>query len=191
MGNTLARPCLCLLICLMAAAAPAQVPVGFNWSEQVNLARDSGGALLDSAATGIVIWDQDHSGLIGWSPLDPLPSGDEIVLDFADFEMNAPFGSGTFAGQFVGSWTADDNDGWTQDGEWLYLLAYVPAAYSSSGLDEYGVSTLVPITGWPNSVVSHNIVGGGPIQTAPMPVPEPGTLLLAAGGLALLLFRKN
>ena len=177
------------LTCLPAGTASAQVPVGFNWSEQVNLARDSGGVLLDSNSAAQVIWDKDKSGLSGWSPADPIPAGDEVVLDFSDLVMSAPFGSGPFAGQFVGSWTADDNDGWTTDGESLYLLAHVPAAYSSSGLDEYGVSSLVTITGWPNNVVSHDIVGGGPINTAP--IPEPATIMLVAGGLGLLFFRRR
>jgi predicted outer membrane repeat protein len=38
-------------------------------------------------------------------------------------------------------------------------------SYSSSGYDEYGVSDVVTITGWPNNVASHDIVGGGPIIT--------------------------
>jgi hypothetical protein len=176
-------------VCLAAGAASAQVPIGFNWSEQLALATDSGGVLLDTNATATVIWDKDGSGLAGWSPTDPFMAGDEVVLDFSDNPLTASFGSGPFRGHFVGNWTADDNDPWTQDGESLYLLAYVPGAFSSSGGDEYGVSALIAITGWPNNGPAHDIVGGGPIVT--QPVPEPATILLAAGGLGLLFFRRK
>jgi hypothetical protein len=191
MGRLLCAALCCALICLAAGAASAdEMPIGLNWSEQVNLAVDSGGVSLDSNATATVIWDADGSGLAAWSVGNPIPSGDQIVVDIHDAAMTAPFGNGPFLGQFLGSWTADDNDPWTQDGEGLYLLAFVPAAFSSSGLDEYGISELIMIADWPNkSPVSHDIVGGGPIATAP--VPEPATLLLAAGGLGLLLFRKK
>jgi predicted outer membrane repeat protein len=159
-----------LMVTFVTFLAPgliqAQTPIGFNWSEQVNLARDSGNVLLDSNSSAKVIWDKDKSGIANWDPANPLPAGDEVVLDLSDAQMSVPFGSGPFAGQLLGSWTADDTDGWTQDGEALYLLAYVPAAYSSSGLDEYGVSTLMTISGWPNNApVAHNVVGGGPIKT--------------------------
>jgi len=151
---------------LAVGLGQAQPPIGFNWSEQVNLARDSGNVLLDSNSSAKVIWDKDKSGIADWNPANPLPAGDEVVLDLSDAEMSVPFGSGAFAGQFLGSWTADDNDGWTQDGESLYLLVCVPAAYSSSSLDEYGVSTLMTISGWPNKPpASHDILGGGPIKT--------------------------
>jgi len=190
MGRLLRAALCCALLCLAAGAASAQMLIGLNWSEQINLAVDSGDSNLDSNATATVIWDADGSGLGGWSVADPIPTGDQIVLDLNDLAMTAPFGDSPFLGEFVGSWTADDNDPWTQDGEGLYLLAYVPAAFSSSGLDEYGISGLITIAGWPNnSPVSHDIVGGGPITTAP--VPEPATLLLAAGGLGLLLFRRK
>ncbi len=189
MAKALNRALLCVLICFVAGAASAQVPIAFSWSEQVSLARDSGGVLLDASFSATVIWDADKSGLGEWNPLDPIPTGDQVVLDFNDVVMSAPFGSGPFLGHFVGNWTADDNDGWTQDDEWLYLLAYVPAAFSSSGLDEYGVSLLMPIVAWPNMGVSHDIVGGGPINTAP--IPEPATIMLVAGGLGLLFFRRR
>jgi hypothetical protein len=156
------------LVLVPFGIASAQVPIGLNWSEQVNLARDSGGVLLDSHSSAKVIWDKDGSGLSGWNPSNPVPAGDEVVLDFNDVVMSEEFGDGAFAGQLVGNWTADDGDAWTQNGESLYLLAFVPAAYSSSGFDEYGVSALVTISGWPNNVVSHDIVGGGPINTAPV-----------------------
>ena len=176
-------------VCLAAGAASAQVPIGFNWSEQVNLATDSGGMLLGLNATATVIWDKDGSGLAGWSPADPIMAGDEAVLDFSDNPLIASFGSGPFLGQFVGNWTADDIDSWTQDGESLYLLAYVPGAFSSSGSDEFGVSSLIAIMGWPNNGPAHDIVGGGPIAT--QPVPEPATILLVAGSLGLLFFRRK
>jgi len=180
----------CALICLVAGVASAQAPIAFNWTEQLNLATDSGGVLLDMNASAMVIWDKDGSGLAGWSPTDPIMTGDETVLDINDLAMAAPFGGGPFQGQFIGNWTADDNDPWTQDGEALYLLAYVPGAHSSSGLDEYGVSDLIAIVSWPNNApVSHDITGGGPIVTGP--VPEPATLALVAGGLGLLLFRRR
>ncbi|MBN1917847.1 MAG: hypothetical protein JW889_08065, partial [Verrucomicrobia bacterium] len=153
---------------LLAAGAAAQ-PIGFNWSEMVNLSTDSGSVPLTTTSFAKVIWDKDKTGLSGWNPADPIPSGDEVVLDFSDTEMSAPFGSGPFTGMLLGNWTADDTDGWTQDGEMLYLLAFVPAAVSSSGLDEYGVSAIIAISGWPNNApVSHDIVGGGPIRTAPV-----------------------
>jgi hypothetical protein len=186
--KTLRIGVLCALISLLAGAAWAQ-PVGLNWSEQVDLASDSGGVLLDSNSAAMVVWDKDGSGLTAWSPADPVPIGDEVVLDFNDLIMEAAFGDGPFLGHFVGAWTADDSDGWTQNGEVLYLLAHVPAASSSSGFDEYGVSEPVTIAAWPNMAVSHDIVGGGPIVTAP--IPEPATLVLAAGGLGLLLFRRR
>lgn len=117
---------LCALVCLAAGAASGQ-PVALNWAEQLNLATDSGGVLLDLNATATVIWDKDASGLAAWSPTDPIPTGDEVLLDINDVVMSAAFGSGAFQGQFLGGWTADDNDPWTQNGESLYLLAYVPA----------------------------------------------------------------
>jgi hypothetical protein len=190
MAKPVCAACFCAMLCLLVGAASAQAPIGLNWIEQLNLARDSHGTLLDANAFATVIWDKDGSGLAGWTPSDPIPVGDEAVLDINDLLMTAPFGSGTFAGQMIGTWTADDSDGWTQDGEWLYLLAYVPAAYSSSGQDEYGVSSLVQIVGWPNNPpVSHDIVGGGPITT--MPIPEPATLLVAALGLGALALRRK
>jgi hypothetical protein len=180
----------CAFVCLAAGSASAQMPIGLTWSEQLNLAVDYGGVWLDSNATATVIWDADGTGLAGWSPAEPIPTGDEIVLDINDLAMTAPFGSGPFIGQFLGTWTADDSDLWTQDSEGLYLLAFVPAAHSSSGLDEYGISELITILNWPNNPPGfHDIVGGGPIRTAP--VPEPATVLLAVGGLGLVLFRKK
>ncbi len=186
--NALRTAALCAVISLVAGVASAQ-PIGLNWSEQTNLARDSGGVLLDSNSTATVVWDKDKSGLGDWSSFNPVPAGDEVVLDFADLIMDAPFGDHPFLGMFVGSWSADNDDGWTQDGEILYLLAHVPAAISSSGYDEYGVSEPVAIIDWPNKAITHDIVGGGPIVTAP--IPEPATLLLAAAGVGLLLVRRK
>jgi len=157
--DTLRRAVLCALILLVAGVASAQ-PIGLNWSEQVNPARDSGGVLLDSNSTATVVWDKDKSGLAGWSSVDPVPAGDEVALDFSDLVMDAPFGGVPFLGMFLGSWSVDNDDGWTQDGEILYLLAHVPAAISSSGYDEYGVSEPVAIIDWPNMTITHDIVGG-------------------------------
>jgi hypothetical protein len=81
------------LMCLITWPALAQPPmIGFSWSEEVNLAEDSGGAPLDSNSSAKVVWDKDMSGIADWNPADPLPDGDEVVLDFADVEMSAPFG---------------------------------------------------------------------------------------------------
>jgi hypothetical protein len=189
MLRTVSRLLVCGLVCLLAGGALAQ-GTGFNWSEQTNLAYDSGGNLLGSGALAWVYWDADASGLGGWSPCDPVLAGDVQLADINSNPLEFAF-SDFLPGEFVGNWTVNDPEPWQADGEELYLLVWVPDTMSASGLEEWGVSSLVTITNWPNNTIEHNIDGGGPIHTAPCAVPEPGTLLVVTAGLGLLALRKK
>ena len=188
MGKPLSRLFVCVLVCFLAGGAFAQ-GTGFNWSEQTNLAYDSGGVLLGTGALAMVMWDADGSGLGDWSPCDPVLN-DVLLSDINTNPLQFAF-SDFLPGNIVGNWTVNDPEPWQAEGEDLYLLVQVPDTMSSSGLEEWGVSSLRTVTGWPNNVIEHNIVGGGEIHTAPCIIPEPGTLLLVAGGLGLVLFRKR
>jgi len=187
MLNTVSRLFVCGLVCFLAGGAFAQ-GTGLNWSEQTNLAYDSGDNELGTGALAWVYWDVDGSGLGGWSPCDPVLAGDTLLTDINDDPLEFAF-SDFLPGNIVGNWTVNDPEPWQANGEELYLLVKVPKTISASGLEEWGVSSLVTITSWPNNVIEHNIVGGGEIHTAP--VPEPGTLLLVAAGFGLLLLRRK
>ena len=189
MGMTFFRLFVCVLICLTAGLASA-VPLGFNWSDN-SVSTDSGGVRLGPGSTLTVVWDVDLSGLAGWQPCDPVPTGDQVLLDINNVIMTTTFGSGPGTGRFIGNWTVDPTDPWAQDGTQLYGLASVPAAISSSGLDEYGVTSLMTIANWANnSPVSHDITGGGSIVTAPC-IPEPAAIMVLAAGLGAIMFRKR
>ena len=188
MPNTVSRLFVCGLVCFLAGGVFAQ-GTGFNWSEQTNLAYDSGDVLLGAGALAWVYWDADGSGLGAWSPADPWLAGDVLLTDMTSNPLEFAF-SDFLPGNIVGNWTVNDPEAWQADGEELYLLVKAPDTISSSGLEEWGVSSLMAIRGWPNvPPVMHDIVGGGEIHTAP--VPEPGTLLVVAAGLGLFLLRRK
>jgi hypothetical protein len=189
MLDTVNRLFVCGLVCLLAGGAFAQ-GTGFNWSEQTNLAYDSGDTLLGTGALAWVYWDADASGLGDWSPCNPVLAGDTLLTDINSSSLEFAF-SDFMPGNIVGNWTVNDPESWQADGEELYLLVWVPDTISASGLEEWGVSSLVTVTGWPNNAIEHNIEGGGPIHTAPCAIPEPGTLLLVAAGFGLFLLRRK
>jgi len=208
MKNHLSTVLCCVLVCLLAGAASAQ-SIGLLWNEgdppEGILAYDSAGSLLVEGATAFVIadldadgpeWGLDYDG--GGLPAITLgDEGDAFATDFNGAIMSYDFVTGFLgqgAGKVAGSWTVDQNPSWESAD--LYLLLYLPAASSPSGVDEYAFSLPVPLSNWPNQGVAHQITGGGDIDPATgtwhtVPVPEPATLGLVVSGLGLLLFNRK
>jgi hypothetical protein len=160
-----------IAVCMLAGPASAQVPISFNWSEQINLAHDSAAIPLGTGALAWVVWDVDGSGLDDWDPSKPLPDGDVILQDQYSAPLEFAFND-FLPGNIVGNWTVNDGEAWQADGELLYLLVWAPDTITSSGLDEWGVTSEIAVNyngSWPNTPpIEHDIVGGGPITTVPV-----------------------